>query len=112
MIDYRLWLAVLFVIVGGTVATISVCLNINYDDVVTVPYTNEEFVAAVTVPSDNISKLDEVAWLREQLRIDVENRGYTWEQWISNSIPKEIKWEITVNNSKRMSEMEQRNNER
>ena len=37
--------------------------------------------------------------LNQRLKDLVISKGYTWEQWLKNDIPRDIKWEITKQNS-------------
>jgi len=38
--------------------------------------------------------------LNVQLKELVISKGYTWEQWVKNEVPRDVKWEITKENSK------------
>lgn len=38
--------------------------------------------------------------LQQELRSLVESKGYTWEQWLRNDIPRDVKWGITSEHSK------------
>ena len=45
------------------------------------------------IPKDNLGSL------HQQLVDVVVSKGYTWEQWLKNDIPRDVKWEITKQNS-------------
>ena len=38
--------------------------------------------------------------LQAQLQQLVIERGYSWKEWLENKLPREIKWDITRDNSK------------
>jgi NRPS condensation-like uncharacterized protein len=44
--------------------------------------------------------------LTQELKALVESKGYTWEQWLRNDIPRNIKWEITSQHSANLKKYE------
>ena len=73
-------------------------------DFVTVKEDRSSIVPSesISVPSDETKEFDEAVWLQDQLRQSVERRGYTMEQWRTNNISRDVKWEITKEHSKRI----------
>lgn len=56
-------------------------------------------ITITEITDSQTEKLDPIS-LQQQLRNIVESRGYTWSDWNQNKIPRDIKWEITSENSK------------
>jgi hypothetical protein len=44
--------------------------------------------------------------LNQQLRALVQSRGFSWDKWTENRLPRTAKWEITVQNSKNILNLE------
>lgn len=50
--------------------------------------------------SDSTTISEDPIVLEVQLKELVYSKGYTWGQWLRNDIPRDVKWEITKENSK------------
>jgi hypothetical protein len=53
-----------------------------------------------SIVSDSYTISKDPMILNVQLKELVLSKGYTWEQWLKNDIPRDVKWEITKENSK------------
>jgi hypothetical protein len=50
--------------------------------------------------TQSYNPVDNRTTLQQELRSLVESKGYTWEQWLRNDIPRDVKWGITSEHSK------------
>lgn len=84
---------------GIIVCTIALCITFKH------PYVPQQIVTAYnsstmqTIVSNNATPSSIQISPQQRLKQLVASHGYTWEKWLSNDLPRDIKWEITRENS-------------
>jgi hypothetical protein len=93
-----------FLLVAAFIGTCSVFYVKNLN---TNPFPDEIHWEAILGPPENIvNNTQNSDILNQQLRALVQSKGFSWDEWIENRLPRAAKWEITVQNSKNILNLE------